>query len=835
MTLLALRLLRRDWRSGELRVLLAALLIAVTCVTAVAFFTDRIGQALTRQASDLLGADLRLIADHSIPSRWKKQADALGLRHTEFRAFRSMVVTDAGAKLAEIKAAGPGYPLRGELRTAPAAFAASQLRAGPPAPGEVWVEPLLLQQLGVSVGDVLDVGDLRLRIAAVLSAEPDRSGAMFSIAPRLLMNLADLPASGLEQEGSRMQYALLLAGEGDAVVQFQRDMRPQLAAGERMEGVQDARPEIRTALQRAQQFLGLAAVVGVVLACVAIAMAARRFARRHLDTCAVLRCLGARQAQITRLFLLQMLVLGLLAGALGSLLGFAAQAVLVNLLGQLLVVSLPAASWMPVLMGMAVALGGLLGFALPPVMQLKSVPTLRVLRRELGSLRAASAGSYLLGLLALAGLVGWQAGDLRLALLMIAGIVITALVLWLGALILVRLLRKLPQRGQVAWRFGLANLGRRPAASVAQVMAFGLGLMVLLLLSVVRDDLLGTWAGRLPADAPNRFAINIQPDQLADVQAFFDAADLPETVFYPMVRARLSAINGQPVTPEDARYAHDERAQRLVAREFNLSWATFRQAENTLVAGQWWDDLSAGNVGDIAQFSVEEGIARSLGISLGDSLTYDIAGRSVSATVTSLRRVQWDSFRANFFVLSPPGLLQDYPASYITSFYLPPERVAQLDALVKRFPNLTVIDISALMQQIRNIIERVVLAVEYVFLFTLAAGLAVLYAAIQSSLDERLRENAVLRALGARRGRLWLSLASEFFTLGALAGLLAAVLASVLGYLLATQVLELEYSVNFWLWLLGPLGGGLGVGLAGLLGTRQVVSSPPLVVLRHTY
>ena len=828
MTRLALRLLRRDWRSGELRVLLAALLIAVTCVTAVAFFTDRIGQALNRQAGELLAADLRLLADHPLPPAWRARAGALGLRQAEFRAFRSMVMAGEKAQLVEIKAAGPGYPLRGRLRTAAAPFAADRPRKGPPPPGEAWVEPLLLQQLGVAVGDEIAVGDSTLRISAVLAYEPDRSGAVFSIAPRLLMNLAELPATGLEQEGSRMRHVLLLAGPAAAIAEYRRATRETLGVGERVEGVRDARPEIRNALRRAQQFLGLAAVVGVVLACVAIAMAARRFARRHLDTCAVLRCLGARQGQINRLFLWQMTGLGLLAGLVGTSLGFAAQAVLAGLLGELLLTSLPPASPLPLLMGLAVALGGLLGFALPPVLQLKSVPTLRVLRRELGGLRPASAGSYLLGLAALAALVWWQAGDVSLALAMIAGVAATALVLWLGAVALLRLLRRLPRRGRVAWRFGLANLGRRPGASTAQVMAFGLGLMVLLLLGVVRGDLLDAWAGRMPADAPNRFVINIQPGQLDAVRAAFREAGLPATGFHPMVRARLVAIDGRPVSAED--YG-DERAQHLAEREFNLSWASQLQVDNEIVAGRWWGD--GGEPADAAQFSVEEGIARTLGLGLGRRLSFAIADQTLTATVTSLRHVQWDSLRANFFVLAPPALLRDQPASYITSFFLPGEKASQLDALVKRFPNLTVIDVSALMTQIRAIIERVVLAVEYVFLFTLAAGLAVLYAAIQSSLDERLHENAVLRALGARRSRLWQSLASEFVTLGALAGLLAAALASALGHVLATQVLELSYSLNLWLWVLGPAAGGLGVGLAGLLGTRRVVSSPPLVVLRQ--
>jgi putative ABC transport system permease protein len=824
MKLLALRLLMRDWRAGELRVLAAALLIAVACVTAVAFFTDRIGQALQRQGAELLGADLRVVADHPIHDDWRSDASRLQLDSAEIRGFRSMVIEGEQVQLAEIKAAGEGYPLRGRLRISHEPFAQDEVTDTLPARGEVWVEPLLLQQFGISVGDDIGVGEARLRIGAVLRYEPDRSGDLFSIAPRVLMNLADLPATGLEQEGSRMRYALLLAGEPENVDAFRRDIAPRLTLGEHVEGVADARQEVRIALARAHQFLGLAAVVGVVLACAAIAMAARRFARRHLDTCAVMRCLGARQRQINTLFLSQMLTLGMVCGLLGSAIGFAAQAVLSDLLGQLLLVTLPPARFAPVLLGLAVALGGLLGFALPPILQLRNVPTLRVLRRELGGLRPAGVTSYLAGILGLAALVGWQAGELKLALAMLGGLAATALLLWLSAWGLIALLKRLPPRGDVAWRFGLANLTRRPGASVAQVMAFGVGIMVLLLLTVVRGDLLAVWAGRLPADAPNRFVINIQPEQLAEVENFFAQANLPPAVFYPMVRGRLTAMNDKPVKPDNF---IDDRARHLAEREFNLSWAAELQVDNDIVAGQWWGTNKQ------PQFSVEEGIAKTLGIKLGERLTYDIAGAQVTAPVTSLRKVEWDSFRANFFVLAPPGVLERFPASYITSFYLPAEQAGRLDALVKRFPNLTVIDISAVMNQVRGIIERVSLAVQYVFLFTLAAGLTVLYAAIQSTLDERLHENAVLRALGARRRRLWWGLAAEFATLGALAGLLAAVLASGLGFALARWVLELDYLGNPWLWLLGLLGGGLGVGLAGTWGARQVVRSPPLVVLRQ--
>jgi putative ABC transport system permease protein len=794
---LSLRLLARDWRAGELHVLMLALLVAVTCVTSVAFFTDRINRALQQQAGELLGGDLRLVADHPLPPAWRSLAQQRQLDSVETRSFRSMVIAGDEVRLAEIKAVGKGYPLRGHLRIAPAPFAADAPAQGLPKPGEVWVEPLMLQQLGVAVGDRIKVGEASFRISAVLTFEPDRSGDLFNIAPRLLMNLKDLAKTGLEQEGSRIRYSLLVAGDKNKVAAYRRAVEKNLKRGERVEGVSDARQEVRIALERAHQFLGLAAVVSLVLACVAIVMTARRFAQRRLDACAIMRCLGAQQAQINQIYLLQIVLLGVLGGVLGTCLG----------------------------LGLAVGLGSLLGFALPPILQLHQVPTLRVLRRELGGLRPVTATTYLGGLLALAAMIIWQAGELRMGLVMLGGVMATALVLWLSAWLLIHLLKRLPARGQVAWRFGLANLTRRPAASITQVMAFGVGIMVLLLLTLIRSDLLEAWAGRVPVDAPNRFVINIQPPQLAEVKAFFNEHGLPQTDFFPMVRGRLTAINGKPI---DVEHLDNERAKRLATREFNLSWTARLQGDNKIVAGKWWGEKGAGH----HWFSVEEGIAKTLGLKLGDRLRYDIAGQTFEGEVTNLRSVQWDSFRANFFVVTPPGVLDIYPASYMTSFYVPAVQAAKLDALVQRFPNLTIIDVSAILNQVRNIIERVTLAVEYVFLFTLAAGLVVLYAAIHATFDERLRENAILRALGAQRRRLWSGLAAEFVTLGSVAGLLAAALSSVLGLVLARQVLDLNYVGNPWVWVLGLLVGGVGVGLAGTLGTRQVIKSPPLAVLR---
>ena len=823
---MALRMLRRDWRAGELRVLAIAIVVAVTCVTAVVFFTDRIGQALKYQAGELIASDLRIVADHELDQSFRDKAKSIGLQVADVWNFRSMVLANEGNRLAEIKAVSHLYPLRGELRISRQLFGEGTTMDHIPRPGSLWAEPMLLRQLGVNMGDEIYVGAKKFVIDGVIKYEPDRSGDMFSIAPRVMLNLDDLPATELIQEGSRIRYALLVAGDKSAVDQYRKQVKKQLGRGERLEGVEDARQEVRFALQRAQQFLGLAAIVSVMLSFVAVAMSARRFAERHLNTCAIMRCVGAKQSHITQVFFIQLLLLSVLASVIGCTLGFVAQSVLVELLSELLVVKLPASSIWPVATGLVVGMVGLTGFALPAVMRLKEVPTLRVLRRDLGRIPPLSLSSYGFGLFAIAGLLLWQAGEIKLGSIMLGGMAVTALVLTMVSYGLIRLLKYLPTGEGIAWRFGLNNITRRTHSSVIQVLAFGVGIMVMLLLIVVRTDILQAWQHKLPDDAANRFVINIQPDQTRAVLDFFAQSKLSNVALYPMVRGRLLAINDEAV---DAASFEDGRARRLVQREFNLSWATEMQKDNKIIQGQWWSDQSQAH----NQFSMEEGIAKTLGVKLGDILKYSISGVEFSAEVTSIRSVQWDSFQPNFFVVASPGALDNFPASYITSFYLPAQRADVLNELVKRFPNVTVIDISAIMGQVRRIMERVALAVEYVHLFTLLAGLMGLYAAIQATQDERLRENAILRAIGAKRKRLLQGLVAEFAILGALAGLLGAIIAVVLGYVVSVHVLELEYMHNLWIWLIGPLGGAIGVGLSGTLGTRKVLSRPPLSVIRE--
>lgn len=827
----ALRLLMRDWRAGEIRVLAAALVIAVASMTSVGFFTDRIRVALQQQTGELLGADLVLLSTAPPPPAWTAQIQRHKLRSARTLSFPSVVLSGQRTQLTEVKAVSGGYPLRGTLRVALSGYGKEMPTDSIPEAGTVWLDARALVALGLVVGDELQLGSLTLRVTRVLAYEPDRGGDFFSIAPRLMMNLADVPRTGLLGPGSRVSYRLLLAGSGDALQSLQQTLKPTLETGQRFVDVSEARPELKSALDRAQRFLGLAALVSVILAGVAVGSATRRYVARHLDSSALMRCFGATQRQITLLFSVQMLLLGVAASLVGCVLGYLAQEVLARLLAGILSGRLPPPSAWPVVVGVLTGLITLAGFSLPSLLRLKHVPPQRVLRRDMGPLPSRSITLYGAGLAAMALLLLWQAGDTILALYVIGGVISALLVLTLSAYALVRALGVLRGRVGVAWRYGMANIARRAKASVAQIVAFGIGIMLLLLLSLVRGDLLASWEKTLPQDAPNQFLINILPQQVEALQRFLgerlpDSGTSHTPVLHPMVRARLTAINGREVQP--AEYGED-RARRLVEREFNLSWGDTLQDDNRIVAGQWWGADGRGR----RELSVEQGLAKTLGLKLGDELTYRIADRELSGRITSLRSVSWDSFRANFFVLTPPGILEDYPATYITSFYLPPATRDVLGALVRAFPNITIIDVDAMMTRVRSIMQRVNLSVQYVFLFTLFAGLTVMYAAIQSTRDERVHESALLRTLGASRRQLLQGLAAEFLLLGLLAGLLASFAASVAGYVIARQVFHFDYVFDPYLWLAGSLGGALCVGFFGVWGTRFILHQPPLQVLRE--
>ena len=825
---LALRMFRRNAKSTEARVLLVALLIAVMSVTTVSFFADRVELALNRQANELIAADMVVISDKPIASRFREEALRLKLATAEATTFPSMVSGDQengqGVNLAELKAISEGFPLRGKIRIADTPGALARDAVGTPVRGTIWVPEVLLARISAKVGDELRVGALKLKVAAIIIKEPDSVLDYFGIAPRVMLNMQDLAGTNLMQVGSRATYRFLLSGEAKSVEEFRQTFTGKLLRGERIEGVRDARSEVRVALERAQRFLGLAALLSVVLASVAVALAARRFSQRQMDSAAMMRCLGASQADILSLNLIQFLLLGFAACVAGTAAGFAAQGVLSAMLSGFLTVALPAPTIIPAIQGTVIGLVLLLGFTLPPLLALRKVSTLRVLRRDIDPFDAGATFAYALGFVTLAGLIVWRAGDIKLGAIAVGGFVAALAAAALAGWLLINFAAHLRGAASGSWRYGIANMKRHAGGSLVQIMALGLGLMAMLLLTLVRTDLISGWQNSLKPDMPNRFVINIQSDQLAEVKAYFASRRLNTPDLYPMVRGRLVEINDKPMVPSQFK---DERAKRTSEREFNLSWSAKMQADNKVIAGVFWSPSSTEK-----QFSVEEGIAKTLGIKLGDTLTYDIAGSRFTAKVTSLRKVEWDSFKANFFVIANPGVLDSYPASYITSFHLPPGEEAVVNGLVRQFPNVSVIDLTAIMNQVRTITNQVGDAVSFVFLFALLAGLVVLYAAIAATQDERVFDAAIMRTLGASRKQMMVVQLAEFLAIGLLSGLIASAGAVALAMVLSDKVLGVPYAVDLMIPLVGIVGGGLGIALAGLLGTRKALSTPPLVTIR---
>ncbi|OQW94297.1 MAG: ABC transporter permease [Beggiatoa sp. IS2] len=820
--ILALRHGWRDWRNPELRILALALLVAVTAVSAVGFFASRIERAMKLQAAEMLGGDVRVSAATPLPTAWIEYAQQLGLRAANTLNFSSIVLQGDKTLLVAVKAVDTQYPLRGQLRIADSvADATGMVTTDVPASGTVWVEARILNELGLSVGSHLELGESTLQITKVLTHEPDQSGQFFQLAPRLLMNLDDVAKTQLIGVGSRVRYHSLLAGDWDKITHYREWLQKQVQAGQFIETTANARPELRTALERAQQFLGLATMVTVLLAGAAVAVASYHFSQKQADASAILRCLGVTQTVILRMYLLRLLFLGVLTSGLGCAFGWLAQYGLATLLASYIVTTaLPAPALTPILQGVTTNFVTLLGFALPPVLRIQNVPPLRVLRRELGFPAPRVWQIASVAGIAMSALLFWQANNSQLALYVIGGTLTTILVLLAVAYGLVRSIRATTR---LTWRFGLTNLARRATLSSLQLVAFGLGIMALLLLAVVRVDLLQAWQTSLPEETPNYFLTNIQAKQVDSLRARLQTLTHSERPLYPLVISRLIAINGQPVS---ATQYTSSRAKHLVKRDFNLSTSQALPADNRIIAGHFWGESTE-------QLSIEEGFAKEMGIQLGDKLQFRVANQEIIATVTSLRKVKWDSFNVNFFVLASPDVLSELPATYVTSVYLQDTASGLISTLVHEFPNMLVFDVNVIMEQVRDLINRAALAVQYVFLFTLLAGLIVLYAATIASHEERLYESALLRTLGATRYQILTGLIAEFATLGALAGLLAAIMASGLGYFLAAHLLDLPYHFNLGLWFISVVGGTIGVSFAGLLGTWSVLSTPPLLVLRR--
>jgi putative ABC transport system permease protein len=834
----SLRMTARDWRSGEVRLLVVALAVAVAALASVAFFVDRAQRALERDAAMFIGGDLALDSDRPIDASFGSQAAAAGLEIAQTVTFPSMAVSSEHPErsvLAAIKAVSSAYPLRGtmKLRMPDREVAARGLQAA-----SAWVDPQLLDSLDLSVGESIRLGEATLRVAGVIAAEPDRGAQFISFAPRVMIRLDELAATELVQPGSRVTYHLLVAGNPESVQAFSGWLRPRLARGQRLQSLQEGRPDLHAALERARQFLTLVALLAALLAGVAVATAARRFCERRIDSCAVLRCLGLQPRDLAVLFALQFAWLGCVGCLAGVLTASALHVMIVRALAGLLPTELPAASIVPALQAFACGFALLAGFAMAPVMRLRNVPPLRVLRRDLAAWpQPPAAMVYLSAAATFFALLLWLSRDLRLALVTAGGFAAAGLAFaggawaWLAAL---RGLRQAAGRLPAGAGFALAALVRRPTATIIQVVALSFGLTALLVMATVRTDLLRQWRAQIPPDAPNRFIINIQPDQARAVSARLKDAGIAAELF-PMIRGRLVAINGDPVDPR--RYGA-ERARGLVEREFNLSYMADAPSYNRIVQGRWFGP-------DAGELSIERGIAQTLGIRLGDELSFDIAGEIVRARVTSVRELTWDSMRVNFFVIMAPSLLRERPQTFITSIYVPPgganeqangrvgRRADPTSQLVREFRNLTVIDTGVVLAQVRSVLEQVSRAVQFVFAFALAAGVLVLYAALSATQDERGHQAALVRAFGAVRRQLQQVQLVELSAIGSIAGLLAGFGASAIGWLLARQVLHFDYHFSLW-----PFAAGVALGAAcaiagGSLALRRVIGTPPWIVLRE--
>ena len=834
------RNLWRDLRSGELNLLVVSVVLAVSALSAVGFFSDRLQAGLWRDARQLIGGDAVVVSDKPSAENFLQKAKELGLKTNLTLSFPSMARADDAqggeTKLVALKAVSEGYPLRGQLTllsnsgSDASGKPTSQVTRQVPTSGQAWVDPAMLDVLNLKLGDKLWLGDKSFQISALIDREPDRGAGFMNFAPRVMVNQSDIPATGLIQPASRLSYRMAVAGdESQANVQkFITWAREEVAKpevrGVQVESMESGRPEMRQTLDRAEKFLNLVALLAALLCAVAVALAARTFAAKHLDACALLRVLGQSQKTLSIAYAFEFITAGLVASLLGLMVGYGVHHAFVWLLAGLVDAQLPPASGAPALLGLGMGLTLLLAFGLPPVLQLAQVPALRVIRRDMGGLQPASVGVLIAGLLGFAGALMWASRDVKLGLMTVGGFAIATLLFAGATWLALKLLRNwVPSDATPRWLLlATRQVMARPVYAVLQVSALSVGLLALVLLVLLRTDLISSWRKATPVNAPDRFVINVQPDQTEAFQKSLQQTGVQNYDWYPMIRGRLVAINGKTVSPQD--YT-EERAKRLVDREFNLSSRAAQPEHNEVVQGVWQDNEKDA-------VSVEVGIAQTLGLKMGDRLQFDIGGVVSEGRITSLRKVDWGSMRANFFVIYPVDNLPNVPLSYMAAFKTPDVPSFERN-LLQQFPNVTSVDLRASFTQIQKVLDQVIRAVEFLFAFTLLAGLLVLMAAVTSTREERKREFAIMRALGATGRLLSQVQTAELMGVGLLAGFLASLVAELVGWGLAHFVFEFEWTASLWVPVAGALTGALLAWLAGWWGLAEVLRQPVSQTLRQ--
>lgn len=822
---IAMRTLFREWKSGELGVLLLAITVAVAALTGVGFLVDRIGTAVDNQAGEVLAADLRLESPQPLSPSSLEEARKRGLQVASTTGMFSVVFNGDFSQLTAVRAVSPEYPLRGKVMLADEPFAKGEQVKGNPGRGEVWPDSRLAAALGASIGTELAIGASKFRVSRILISRPDQGGTFIDLAPSLLMNEDDIEATQLIQPGSRLTRARLFAGPRDEILSFAEWIKANKTDSERLLDVDETAPQIKNAMDRSGRFLSLASLVAVLLCAIAVAMAARRYVQRHLDSVALMKTLGATRGFTLTVSLTQLIFVGILAAILGSLIGYAAQAWLVVALKDLLKSELPPPGLAPLGIGFLTSIAVLGGFALPPLLNLSRTPALRVLRRDIGPPAPLVIFAFGPAVLAIGFLIWWVLRDVPIFLGFVVGLTAFVIVVAASGLLLVKLTNKLRGGVGVSWRYGIANLGRRRTESVVQLTAFAHGIMMLLLLAVVRNDLLNDWRRSLPADTPNFFFINIPPDEASNFEKFLADRGAERARALPMIRARMTHINGTPI---DELKFEDERGERFATRDQNITWAKELGRDNEVTDGHWFTPEEYGK----PLVSVSTEYMEELKLKIGDELQFDISGETRSAKISSVRKVKWDSFQPNFFLMFAPDLLEGSQGTWMTAAHMDGRNPKTIADLVRRFPSVSVFNVDELLGQVRSIIDKALAAVQSVFLFTLLAGLVVLVAAVQASREERRYESAMLRTLGANRSTVLKGLLAEFAALGVLSGTLASIGATIAGYFIAKNVLQIPYTLDPLVWIYGLAGGGLLVCFAGWLATRSVVNQPPVLTLR---
>ena len=820
------RLAMRDLRAGEMGLLLVALLVAVGTVTSISLFVDRLHQALLSESANFLAADRQISSSQEIPETFRIAARERNLEVSETLVFPSMVFAGDTNQLVSVKAVDGAYPLRGELIISDVPFERGYPTEAVPPAGEVWLDSRLFPALGVALGESIEVGLAKLTISRVLVAEPDRGGSFFDLGPRLLMNIADVSATKVVQPGSRLSYRLLLGGSDEVLSDLKSAL--ELEPNYRWVDIRQSSPRIGSALDRAESFLLLGGLLGVLLAGVAVALSAHRYAARHYDHVGVLKTLGATPRQILLGFLSILLLVGGCAIVLGLVTGGLLHLIIVELLASLIRIDLPAPGARPFLLGAATGLICAVSFAMPAFIHLKDVSPMRVIRRDLGVAPASQVMSYGAAIVGSLFLLVWYTKSVFLTFWTLVGVGSVILVFGVLAYLLLKGSRVVGMQARSGWRLALSGLQRRRKENTAQILIFGLAIMLLMVLVLIRTALISEWRSQVPEQAANHFVMNISSEEVDDVQQLIDTNATTGDFLYPMIRGRITGVNGITAREwrdqnRNAEYGYSPR----ISDERNLTFTSRLPDNNDIVAGQWWGDESVD-----AAVSLEDDYARERNLGIGDILDFDIGGQKVAATVTSIRGVEWESMAPNFFVILSPGSLEGFPATYMTSFFLERSEKRFLNTLLSAHPTITVIEIDALIEQVTKIIDQVTQAVELVLGLVLASGCLVLIASIQASRDTRLGEHALVRALGGTRRLIGGSLFVEFAVLGAFAGLVAVFGAEVTVAMLQTQVFELEAEAHFWIWPVGPLVGAVIITVVGLLGSRSLVNSPPMLVLR---